>query len=308
MKSFGKMGRAALVVAIVTVAALGVAALLGWASGNFNVDRLGAGRAAVDESRTAVLAGADTLAVNAVDEDVRITETTGDQLTVRLHGSARGAGRALPTLSVERSGTGVVVTVTRDPVVVFSFGWQTLALYIGVPASWHGSLTAGTVSGGLQLADHAFAALVLSSTSGNVRAGAVKAGTVSIRTTSGEVSAGSLDGSRVEVSSVSGGLRIQEISGDAALRTTSGNVTATFAAVPSRLDANSTSGNVTLKLPSAAQFQLDAHSTSGDIHCRFPITVSASGRGGGNHQLAGAVGSGTGQVTVRTVSGDIRID
>jgi hypothetical protein len=56
-----------------------------------------------------------------------------------------------------------------------------------------------------------------------------------------------------------------------------------------------------------ASFSLDARSTSGDVTCRFPIVVEDRSTGGGNHVLAGKVGTGAGSVTVRTVSGDIRV-
>jgi len=77
--------------------------------------------------------------------------------------------------------------------------------------------------------------------------------------------------------------------------------------MPQRLQAKSTSGTVTVRLPADASFALDARSTSGDVACRFPIVVEESRAGGGSHVLAGKVGTGAGSVTVRTVSGDIRV-
>jgi lia operon protein LiaG len=327
MKAFGKMGRAAVVVALVTAAALGLAALLGWATGAWRGELRGGtrGAAAIDVTRTETLAGADTLTVGTSSEDVTVIEGTGDQVTARLHGNA--APQDAPRLTVERSGTSVTVKVERTPAVLFAFGWRTLRLDVTVPSAWKGALSVTTASGNVDVSAHAFAGLTLGSTSGDIVVQSAKAGTASFRstsgaitlramtadsvtihTTSGDIRAQGLTAAASDVSSTSGEVRLDAVTGTLAAHTTSGDLRATFAAAPAQVDAGSTSGNVDLKLPPDAQFTLDARATSGDIRCRFPITISTSSRGGGNHALAGTVGTGTGQVTVRTVSGDITVE
>jgi lia operon protein LiaG len=164
------------------------------------------------------------------------------------------------------------------------------------------------VSGNIRIADHAFAALTLSTTSGDAQAGTVSAQDFSMKTTSGDLTVENAASRRSEISTVSGDVRVKSLKGDATLHTNSGTVNVGFAAVPGRIEASSTSGDVLLRFPADAQFVLDARSTSGDITCRFPITISSGSTGGGRHALAGAVGTGTGQVSVRTVSGDVRIE
>jgi len=113
---------------------------------------------------------------------------------------------------------------------------------------------------------------------------------------------------RLTAKTVSADIEAGALSGDTTVHTTSGDVRVSFSAMPARLEASSTSGTITLRLPADAGFTLDARSTSGDISCKFPITVSESQTGGGRHALHGVVQAGAGKVLAHTVSGDIRIE
>ena len=304
--------RVVLITTAVTVAALGIAALIGLATGGFRTGQFGGRGYTVDERKTLPLAGIDTIVIDGVSEDVRIVDGTGDSLEAWLHGTV-GAGSAttLPRLITERSGSTLTVRVDRDRQIGFGYFWSNVVLDVGVPKGYAQKISVKTVSGDVKVADHTYAGLALSTTSGDAEVGAVGAQEFSMHTTSGTMKAASVSADRSDFSSTSGDVRVQSLTGDATLHTTSGDMTVAFAASPSRVDASSTSGQVTLRMPSNAQFVLDAHSTSGDISCRFPITISQSATGGGRHALAGTVGGpgGTpGQVAVRTVSGDIHIE
>jgi lia operon protein LiaG len=131
---------------------------------------------------------------------------------------------------------------------------------------------------------------------------------VSVRTTSGAIRVESLRAQRVELSSTSGSVEADVQGGDTTARTTSGAVKLTFAAVPSLIDAQSTSGSLHLRLPAGASFTLDAGSTSGSVSCDFPVTIAAGADGSARHGIKGVVASGGNAVRAHTVSGSIRIE
>ncbi len=307
---FGKntLTRVVVVAAIVAAAALAIAAVIGFAAGGFVPGQFGRAGAAVDERKSIELEGIDLISVGFVSGKTRVVEAAGSTLEARVHGMiAIGNPDAVPHLVVQRAGSTVTVSFERPQPLSLGISWNNLELEVGVPRGYAKGLAVKTVSADLQVADHVYTGLDLSTTSGDVTVGAVSAPNVSLRTTSGDLRATRLAAQRTEISSVSGDVRVGSMTGDATLRTTSGSASLAFAAAPGRIDAESTSGQVTIQLPADAQFELDARSTSGRVTCVFPIAIKENRSGGGSHVLSGTVGSGGSAVTVSTVSGDISI-
>jgi lia operon protein LiaG len=306
------------VVAIVAGACLAIAALIGLgasAATTFGAPR-GAGAATtsgeprgavlgtltVDQRGNAPLGGIGMVSVATVSERLRVIDGTGDQLQAWLHGTARGEP---PRLVVERTPGGIDVRLERPRAIGPS--WNDLVLEVSLPAGYGGRLAAKSVSGAIDLADHAYEGVALSSTSGEIRAGSVKAADFAMHSTSGALRAQVIGARQTDISSVSGEVEVTSLSGAATVRTTSGEVRLTFAVPPSRLDASSVSGRLSLTLPADAGFTLDAHSTSGEVTCEFPVTIAGGQSVAGRHALAGVVGGGVNAISASTVSGEIRI-
>jgi DUF4097 and DUF4098 domain-containing protein YvlB len=126
---------------------------------------------------------------------------------------------------------------------------------------------------------------------------------VTARTGSGGVRIAQTGKGDLEVSSGSGEVIITGVNGAARVSASSGGIE--IEGRPAGpWDINSSSGGVTLRLPSDASFDLDAHVSSGQIDSAHPITVS--GRLDRRH-LQGKVRGGGALVRVRTSSGGIRI-
>jgi hypothetical protein len=192
---------------------------------------------------------------------------------------------------VERSGSAAGIRLERILPLSMGLYWSNLVLEVSLPAGYMKKLTVKTVSADVEVADHSYSALEVSTTSGDLT---VSAANVSLRITSGDLRATRLTDQRIEISSLSGDVEVGSMSGDASLA---------IAAVPGRIDAGSVSGDITIALPVNAQFALDARSTSGKLTCGFPITIKENRSGGGSHVLSGTVGAGGSSVVVRTVSG-----
>ena len=298
--------RVVLITAAVTVAALGIALLIGLSAGGFRWDTFGGAGTPVDEKKSVSLDGVTSLTIEGVSDDVTLADAAGTTLDAWLHGNASGAAANEPRLAVERNGAAVTVRVDRPRIVIVGFNWSNVRLDIGLPKGYAGDLSVRTVSGTIQLGDHRYAALTLNTTSGDEKIGTVTAASFKAHSTSGNVRAESVAAKSADISTTSGDVRVTALNGDTTLHSTSGSLDVGFTAVPSRVDAGNTSGGVTLRFPADAQFMLDARSTSGGVTCDFPITI-AQGPGSGRRSLSGTVGTGTARVTMRTTSGDIRI-
>jgi hypothetical protein len=308
--------RLVLVVAAITVAALGIAALVGLATNGFRWGQVGGPGTIVDERKSVSLDGVTSLVIVGVSEDIVLGDASsasgGASLDAWLHGNAGGSPSELPRLTAERAGSVVTVKVERIPRVVLSFNWTDVKLDVGLPAGYAGDLSVHSTSGGITLARHTYRALAVSSTSGSLKLDTVSASSLVMHTTSGDLAASAVSAGTADLSSTSGGIRVTSLAGAnaAKMHTTSGDVDVTFAAVPARLDASSTSGSVRIRLPADAAFKLDARSTSGRVTCAFPITLQQDAPEGGRHALSGNVGgsaAGTATVSVHTTSGGIAI-
>jgi lia operon protein LiaG len=301
--------RVVIITAIVSVACLGIAAAIGFATGGILPRQLGRTGTSIDERRSLPSAGVQLVSIDTVSDSVRIVEGQGDEISAWLHGTASATSPdAVPHLSADLRGSTADIRLERKRLLSFGFSWNDLVLEVSVPRGYKGNLAVRSVSADVDVAPHQYAGIALITTSGSMRTEALTAGNFYAHTTSGDLTAAAITAERSDISSTSGEIRVKSLTGDLKAGSVSGSMEITFAAVPGRLDAESTSGDVTIHLPSEPSFTLDAHSTSGDVTCTFPIAVSGSRSGGGNHSLAGTVGSGTGRFTVRTVSGSIRIE
>jgi lia operon protein LiaG len=301
-----RLARVIIVTAFIAVAAFVVAALLGLATTGFQPRQLvRAGGTTIDERTSLPTGGVAEISVASVNEDVRIVEGTGESIEAWLHGTSQTRRPdSLPHLHAESKGDTAVVAIDRPPLAIGIF-WSRLALDVTVPKGYAGRLTVGTVSANIAVADHSYGGVVLSTKSGDVAVGAVRTADFAMHTTSGRLRATGVVSRVTDISSVSGDVQLTSFSGDATVASTSADVDVGYADTPAAFAARSTSGTVTVRLPVDAQFALDARSTTGDIACKFPITVAA---GAGSHALVGTVGTGAGKLSVRTVSGDIRIE
>ena len=195
-----------------------------------------------------------------------------------------------PHLVAERAGSTANIHVERKRPLGIGPFWSDLTLEVSLPKGYAGRLTAKSVSADINVADHVYGGLDFSTTSGEIRAGAVSASAFAMHSISGGLRATAVTAQLVDISSVSGDVKVG------------------FASTPSRVEAYSTSGDVTLRFPPDTKFILDARSTSGDISCKFPIIVAERSTGGGRHMLAGTVVSGPNTAALHTISGDIRIE
>jgi DUF4097 and DUF4098 domain-containing protein YvlB len=70
-------------------------------------------------------------------------------------------------------------------------------------------------------------------------------------------------------------------------------------------DVSAASGDVRLRVPQTAAFNFEAHTASGDIAINHPLTAQTISN---RKRLEGAVRGGGPLVSVKTASGNVRVD
>jgi DUF4097 and DUF4098 domain-containing protein YvlB len=153
-----------------------------------------------------------------------------------------------------------------------------------------GDVTVRNASGDVAVEDAG--SLTVASASGDVAALEIK-GTAVVKTTSGDVEARSVGGDLV-ASLVSGDVAIGSVVGECEVSTVSGDVR--IDVLGGRGVINAVSGDVDLGIPPGRQLFLDVRSATGDVRSDLDVDGAPSSSDVTPTEL-----------TVRTVSGDVRI-
>lgn len=133
------------------------------------------------------------------------------------------------------------------------------------------------------------------------------------RMVAGDVNATGLRGP-VDVATVSGNVRVST-TGTARASTVSGNVEATFGETDGEgMEFNSVSGDVTLRLAGDVGARVSVHTLSGEIESDFDLRTSGEDDDENDFgvrigsEASGTIGRGGPELSVNTVSGDIRLE
>ncbi len=164
-----------------------------------------------------------------------------------------------------------------------------------------GDLRASTGSGSI-VADAVRGAFHATTGSGSIRASGV-GGRITAKTGSGSIDVAQIGTGGLDVGSGSGSVRARGVRGDLKASTASGSLH-----VQGELSAewrlSSSSGDVTVSLPSGQGFEMDVSTSSGRIRTDFPVTVTGTVD---RRSLRGATQGGGPLLHVRTSSGGISI-
>jgi len=146
----------------------------------------------------------------------------------------------------------------------------------------------------------------ISSVSGDVEVTGV-AGELHAKSVSGNVTVRNVSGP-VQAKSVSGNVIVGEINGTATAGSTSGNVEVEIVQLGGAQDMSfsSVSGNVRVKLPGNLDAEVKMSTMSGGLKTDFPLNIEEPERGPGR-KATGRVGSGSRQLKLSSVSGNVSL-
>lgn len=139
--------------------------------------------------------------------------------------------------------------------------------------------------------------------SGNVRIkGSV--GDMEFHSSSGDLVSDAITATSARVESSSGKAVLKGNPGNVVSRHTSGDLTLEYSEFAADIRAESSSGNVTIKLPANAEFAVRYDASSGRPTIDFPVTIQGTQ---GDHKLEGVVVSDKHKINVSASSGDLKI-
>jgi DUF4097 and DUF4098 domain-containing protein YvlB len=232
---------------------------------------------------------------------------TGDQPKAHLKTVKRGRDADLVTFHVD-SGPKKLQLETRFPRNRSTD--VSIEIDLTLPRTALASLKATTVSGSLDLQDLGSKETVIKSTSGTIQIFELRSDLI-LTSVSGKVEVRALTGSKAEFTLTSGSLhgsgelkalQVESVSGDVR-----------FDLIPSKeggwsAKVSTTSGDLALRLSSAAGGSLDLSSVSGKVSSGVDLRDRREERKPAKKSLRGTFGQGSGVIHVDSVSGSVRVD
>ncbi|TAK33201.1 MAG: hypothetical protein EPO21_13585 [Chloroflexota bacterium] len=186
----------------------------------------------------------------------------------------------------------------REAPPIFAFGSSpTLDVEVAVPAGLAVQVTSG--AGRIKI-DGATRDVTVATRSGKVELTNI-GGNVRANLISGDFRAQNVGG-EVMATTVSGSIEIVKAAGLREVSTTSGRVIVD-SVLRQPASIRTISGDVRLFVSPDSSFRLDYASTSGDVRDELPLTAETRDR----HRFLGTYNRGDNVLTVRTVSGDLRV-
>lgn len=170
----------------------------------------------------------------------------------------------------------------------------------------HGNADVQTGSGDVKISNLT-GEVHLQTGSGNVRAHEIS-GSVHGGTGSGDIEVGETGQGDVDLRTGSGNITVHGIQGGFRGEAGSGDITAE-GTQSGPWEIRTGSGNVQVKLPGNSAFDADISTSSGTVDVNSPIEMTVQGRVNETHKhIQGKVRGGGPLLSVRTGSGDIRVD
>lgn len=277
----------------------------------------------VDEEKAENLQGLSSISAETDSIGINVIPTDSDQVKAHFYGTYKSSSPDYkPEMTVEKSSGSLRIKANFKPgIMVFGFN-SNLKLDVYVPKQYAGELKTASVSGEITADGLSLDRFISKTTSGSLNAERISAKVVEIDTTSGEtkingtynsfkfnsvsgsLTSESLSSKETSIGTTSGEINVSGTPGDLKASTISGSIVLEYADYSNKIDIETTSGEVSIKLPDSAGFNLDFQSTSGEAECAFPITESGSR---GDNSLKGVVGGGGNSINVNSVSGTLRI-
>jgi len=241
-------------------------------------------RSNIDDTQFAEISDVKRIEIKGISSDMRIVSEDRDNMQVDLNGYYVASGSYIPPeLIVTSSGSTVFIEVKHTKQLT-NFTKVSLDLLVTVPQAYTSGLQVESVSSDVDIVQGEYEWLNINTVSGDVKVDNVKVDDLSVDTTSGEI----------DLENGSGKVSAESVSGDVDLR---------FVKLTDDIDVQTTSGEVKIMVPDTENFQVDFRSTSGGLRSLKSLDNMSSEK----RKLNGVMGSGSYDIEVSTVSGDITL-
>jgi len=226
------------------------------------------------------------IVIGVVNTDVNVIPVVDKELGIDFYGNiATNLTAGKPELVTDLKNGVLTISISYPKTITFGLiNMANLYLDVYVPNNYSKDIKVSTVSGNLNIKKFSIENFNFKSISGYLKADSLSAKNLIIETTSGEVNLNGVEG---------------KINAD----TISGEITAVLKSFNNDLSIKTVSGEVNLSLPGSSAFKFKLGSVSGNIANEFGSKITFTD----SNNLEGSVGEGAFNITIKTISGSIKI-
>ena len=226
------------------------------------------------------------IVIDVVNTDVNVIPVVDKKIGVDFYGSITTnltAGK--PELVTDLKNGVLTISITYPKTITIGLiNLANLYLDVYVPNNFSKDIKVSTVSGNLDIRKLSIENFNFKSISGHLKADSLSAKNLIIETTSGKVN-------------------LNEVEGKINADTISGEITAVLESFNNDLSIKTVSGEVNLSLPDNSEFKFKLGSVSGKIVNEFGSKITFAD----SSNLEGSAGEGAFNITIKTISGSIKI-
>ncbi|QQE73313.1 DUF4097 family beta strand repeat protein [Brevibacillus composti] len=233
-------------------------------------------------------------------------ETDTADVVLSISKTSQASAKMVGEVSSSRKGKQEFITeVTPDGTLHVSLKEQQLN-YVGIKLPFNSDFGMGKLELQLTLPELVYEQVVARSGTGDIRAGRLKAKQARLQSSTGDVELEGFEGDVLEVKTDTGDMDLPAVTAKVQLVSSTGDVKRLqLNAFTNDADIHTDTGDVHVTIrPLPDSAQLDLASDVGDVEADWPrLDYTEKGR----HRLIGSVGSEGPKLTVRSSTGDIRI-
>jgi len=280
----------------------------------------------IEQEETVSDSDVENIEIRATSADIKIVSVDREDIYAKLSGDVSEKNKDKYKLKVKEVDGNVHIEV-EQPKMEFQFGTNitNLKLDVEVPERTFAELSTYSTSSDIHMSGLQVGSLRTEVTSGDILVEGIKiTDNYSIELTSGDVRIENTEAKDITIEGTSGDITFKEVLGDVQVDTTSGDIN--VLGVQGNIDVETTSGDIEIDNERVTG-NLEVEVTSGDVRVQFDeiptsLAVDFQGRSGkgtvnldgmqyvekSEKRIEGQIGDGEFLLTVRTTSGDFRLN
>jgi len=309
-----------------------------------NISNIFINRININETYKIAADQVNIIKISSVSSKINVYTHNDNQVKANFHGDVTAIGRvSVPYLEVKNEGNAALVIIRHPKRLNIGVITGKTTLDVWIPEGWDKDLRVDSTSGDIELNELSGRKLLVETVSGRITGKHLYGEEIRLDTASGDIGitdckanddfqADTMSGKinvenltcnianvesasgdiklysvvsseKILANSISGTIDIQAERGNIKADTTSGDIKVRLKELDS-FKASSTSGSVYLEIPDTSDFNIDIETLSGSIQCRdFNLKRATSTK----NKLKGTVGNGKGDIRIETTSGNVTV-
>lgn len=233
----------------------------------------------IDEEKLLDIDEIEEINISSGFIDIKAISEDRNDIFIKYHGNMESD--VLPELDIVQSGNSAFINL-KTPNSGYTVVNSNVILEIFIPRIYNKDIVITNASGDIYLKNLNLGEVFLSTSSGDIDVEDVQANKVNSKTSSGDI-------------------EIEDYTGDLGITSISGDIILDIIDETKNIDLSTSSGDISLILPSDSNYTIDGSTSSGEFKSNIPIKIVRNE----NKIFKAILGKGEKSIKISTTSGDV---